>query len=166
MLNIRVNEQDFHFDVQTGTALLDGKAVNADVVKLSANKYHILLDRQSFNIELLDKSENGKTMIILVNGIKQEIAIKDKYDALLTQLGMDKLMGSKNNNLKAPMPGLVLRIMVKEGDVVKKGDALLVLEAMKMENVIKADGDGKVKRVAVSPQQAVEKNTLLIEMEA
>ena len=93
-------------------------------------------------------------------------AIKDKYDALLSQLGMDKLMGNKNNHIKAPMPGLVLRIMAQEGDTVKKGDALLVLEAMKMENIIKADGEGKVKRINVSTQQAVEKNTLLIEMEA
>ncbi len=166
MLNIHVNGQDFQFDLKMGTALLDGKPVNADIVKLSANKYHLLINKQSYNLELLEKSENGKSMKVLVNGVKQEIAIKDKYDALLSQLGMDKLMGNKNNHIKAPMPGLVLRIMAQEGDTVKKGDALLVLEAMKMENIIKADGEGKVKRINVSTQQAVEKNTLLIEMEA
>ncbi len=166
MLNIHVNGQDFQFDLKMGTALLDGKPVNADIVKLSANKYHLLINKQSYNLELLEKSENGKSMKVLVNGVKQEISIKDKYDALLSQLGMDKLMGSKNNNIKAPMPGLVLRIMVQPGDVVKKGDALLVLEAMKMENIIKADGDAKVKSIPVNTQQAVEKNTLLIEMEA
>ena len=71
----------------------------------------------------------------------------------------------KNNNVKAPMPGLVLRIIAQEGDTVKKGDALLVLEAMKMENVIKAEGEGTIKRIAVAPKQVVEKNTLLVEME-
>jgi biotin carboxyl carrier protein len=165
MLNIHVNGQEFNFDYKSGTALLDGKAVNADVVKLSPNKFHVIIDRQSLNIELLNKSDNGKEMQISVNGIKQTVAIKDKYDALLSQLGMDKLMSTKNNNLKAPMPGLVLRINVAVGDNVKKGDVLLVLEAMKMENAIKADGEGKVKRIAVNTQQAVEKNTLLIEME-
>jgi biotin carboxyl carrier protein len=165
MLNIHVNGQEFNFDYKSGTALLDGKAVNADVVKLSPNKFHVIIDRQSLNIELLNKSDNGKEMQISVNGIKQTVAIKDKYDALLSQLGMDKLMSTKNNNLKAPMPGLVLRINVAVGDSVKKGDVLLVLEAMKMENAIKADGEGKVKRIAVNTQQAVEKNTLLIEME-
>lgn len=165
MLNIHVNGQEFIFDHISGTALLDGKAVNADVVKLSPNKFHVIIDRQSLNIELLNKSENGKEMQISVNGIKQTVAIKDKYDALLSQLGMDKLMSTKNNNLKAPMPGLVLRINVAVGETVKKGDVLLVLEAMKMENAIKADGEGKVKRIAVNTQQAVEKNTLLIEME-
>jgi biotin carboxyl carrier protein len=164
MLNIKVNEQEFIFDLISGNAILDGKPVNADTVKLAPNKYHVIINHKSYNIELLEKSENGKTMRILVNGIKQEIAIKDKYDALLSQLGMDKLMTSKNNNIKAPMPGLVLRIMAKVGDQVKKGDALLVLEAMKMENIIKADGEGVVKRIAVEPKQVVEKNTLLIEL--
>jgi len=164
MLNIKVNEQEFIFDLISGNAVLNGKPVNADTIKLAPNKYHVIIDNQSYNIELLEKSENGKTMRILVNGIKQEIAIKDKYDALLSQLGMDKLMTAKNNNIKAPMPGLVLRIMANVGDHVKKGDALLVLEAMKMENIIKADGEGIIKRIAVEPKQIVEKNTLLIEL--
>lgn len=164
MLNIKVNEQEFVFDLISGNAVLNGKPVNADTIKLAPNKYHVIIDNKSYNIELLEKSENGKTMRILVNGIKQEIAIKDKYDALLSQLGMDKLMTAKNNNIKAPMPGLVLRIMANVGDHVKKGDALLVLEAMKMENIIKADGEGIIKRIAVEPKQIVEKNTLLIEL--
>jgi biotin carboxyl carrier protein len=74
-------------------------------------------------------------------------------------------MSTKANVVKAPMPGLVLRVQVKVGDAVKKGDALLVLEAMKMENVIKAEGEGIVKAIKVNEKQAVEKNTLLIEME-
>ncbi|MDZ4668733.1 MAG: biotin/lipoyl-containing protein [bacterium] len=165
MLNIQVNNQDFIFDSITGNAMLNGKPINADVVKLAPNKYHLIIDRQSYTVELLEKTENGKGMHIAVNGVKQIVAIKDKYDNLLHQLGMDKMMSNKNINLKAPMPGLVLRINVAVGDTVKKGDVLLVLEAMKMENAIKADGEGKVKRIAVSTKQAVEKNTLLIEME-
>ena len=164
MLNIKVNNQDFVYNSISGAALLDGKPIEADIVKLAPNKYHLLISNQSYSLELLEKTENSKTMHLMVNGVKQEINIKDKYDALLTVLGMDKLMANKNNNLKAPMPGLVLRIMVAEGDAVKKGDPLLVLEAMKMENVIKADGDGMVKRIAVAPKQVVEKNTLLIEL--
>ena len=77
---------------------------------------------------------------------------------------MDKMLQTKANVVKAPMPGLVLRIIAKEGDTVKKGDGILVLEAMKMENVIKADGDGTIKRICVSEKQAVEKNTLLVEL--
>ena len=165
MLHIKIKDQDFQFDYHQGEAILQGKAVNADAIKLAPNKYHVLINHQSYTIELLEKSENGKTMQILVNGVKQEVSIKDKYDALLSQLGMDKLMSTKANVVKAPMPGLVLMVQVKVGDAVKKGDALLVLEAMKMENVIKAEGEGIVKAIKVNEKQAVEKNTLLIEME-
>ncbi len=164
MLNIKVNEQQFQYNLHSGEATLDGKAVNADTIKLGPNKYHLIINHQSFTIELLEKSENQKTMRILVNGIKQEVSIKDKYDHLLSELGMDKMLSTKANIVKAPMPGLVLRIIAKEGDQIKKGDAILVLEAMKMENVIKADGEGIIKKICVSEKQAVEKNTVLVEL--
>ena len=90
MLHIKIKDQDFQFDYHQGEAILQGKAVNADAIKLAPNKYHVLINHQSYTIELLEKSENGKTMQILVNGVKQEVSIKDKYDALLSQLGMDK----------------------------------------------------------------------------
>jgi len=69
------------------------------------------------------------------------------------------------DNVKAPMPGLVLDILVEPGQSVQKGDNLLILEAMKMENIIKASGSGVVKNIPVHKKDAVEKNQLLIEME-
>jgi biotin carboxyl carrier protein len=164
MLNIKVNNQQFQYNLHSGEATLDGKAVNADTIKLGPKKYHLIINHQSYTIELLEKSDDQKTMSILVNGVKQEVSIKDKYDHLLSELGMDKMLSTKANIVKAPMPGLVLRIIAKEGDQVKKGDAILVLEAMKMENVIKADGEGIIKKICVSEKQAVEKNTVLVEL--
>jgi biotin carboxyl carrier protein len=67
-------------------------------------------------------------------------------------------------DLKAPMPGLVVDIPVKEGDTVSKGDTLVILEAMKMENALKAVADATVKKIAVTKGQAVDKNTLLIQL--
>ena len=78
---------------------------------------------------------------------------------------MDNLNQKKMNEVKAPMPGLVLRVMVNEGDAIQKGDALIVLEAMKMENIIKATGEGVVKKIIVQTKQAVEKNQVLMVME-
>jgi biotin carboxyl carrier protein len=80
-------------------------------------------------------------------------------------MGLDKMASAKVLNVKAPMPGLVLNVLVEPGQEVKKGDKLLVLEAMKMENIIKAAGDGKVGRIAVDKGQAVDKNQTLIEFE-
>ena len=77
---------------------------------------------------------------------------------------MDKMFAQKVNDLKAPMPGLVLDILVSEGQTIQKGDNLLVLEAMKMENNLKATNDAVVKKIKVSKGDKVEKNTVLIEL--
>ena len=165
MLRITLNQQEYLFDKKAETVMLNGHAVNADVVKLDKNKFHVIINNSSYNIELLAKDENAKNQIILVNGQKQSIEIKDKYDDLLKQLGMDKLMGNKANLLKAPMPGLVLKVLVTEGQAVKKGDGLLILEAMKMENIIKASSDGIVKKIHIVEKNIVDKNQKMIEFE-
>ena len=113
----------------------------------------------------MEKSETGKELSIAINGKRQTVSVKDDFDELLHKLGMDNLNHKKMNEVKAPMPGLVLRVMVKEGDTIKTGDALLVLEAMKMENIIKATGEGVVKKVVAQIKQAVEKNQVLMVME-
>jgi biotin carboxyl carrier protein len=78
---------------------------------------------------------------------------------------MSNANASKVNDLKAPMPGLIVDVKVQVGDSVKKGDIILILEAMKMENVLKSTGEGKVKAIKVVPKQNVEKNQVLIEFE-
>ena len=70
---------------------------------------------------------------------------------------------AKVKNIKAPMPGMVLNILVEDGDTVTKDQAVVILEAMKMENVIKSPVDGTIKKVGVTKGVAVEKNTILIE---
>ncbi len=165
MLRITLNQQEYLFDKKAETVMLNGHTVNADVVKLDKNKFHVIINNSSYNIELLAKDENAKNQTILVNGQKQSVEIKDKYDDLLKQLGMDKLMGNKANLLKAPMPGLVLKVLVTEGQVVKKGDGLLILEAMKMENIIKASSDGIVKKIHIEEKNIVDKNQKMIEFE-
>lgn len=163
MLTIEVNGKSLQFDEKKGAVLIDGKLTEVDMVKLDNNKYHLLYDKQSITIELLEKDETGKQTILQVNNSKKTVKVSDQYDALLSQLGLDKAMSAKANQLKAPMPGLVLSIQVKEGDSVQKGDALLVLEAMKMENLIKATAAGTIKKIWIAPKQAVEKNALLID---
>ena len=83
-------------------------------------------------------------------------------DVLLEQMGIDMAAANVVNDLKAPMPGLVLEIPVSVGQEIKKGDQLIILEAMKMENVLKAVGDGVVKSIEVGKGDSVEKNQVLI----
>ncbi len=166
MLTTKVNDnQTFEIDNQNGAISLNGKPINANWIKIAPNKYHAIIDAQSLTIELGAIDETGKLFTILVNGVKYQVAVKNKYDQLLQQLGLDKMAAGKVNHIKAPMPGMVLRITTKVGDEVKKGDALLVLEAMKMENVIKSAGDGVVKKILAIEKAAVDKGQTLIEFE-
>ncbi|MBK8879597.1 MAG: acetyl-CoA carboxylase biotin carboxyl carrier protein subunit [Haliscomenobacter sp.] len=84
---------------------------------------------------------------------------------MVDRLGLAKHTITKIKEIKAPMPGLVLEISVKEGDTVEKGQSLLILEAMKMENVLKSPGDGVVKRIFVDKGRPVDKNQILLEMD-
>jgi len=80
-------------------------------------------------------------------------------------MGLSVVASQKLSSVKAPMPGLVLDIMVEPGQEVAEGDSLLILEAMKMENVLKATGEGVVKSIEITKGAAVEKGQILIEME-
>ncbi len=166
MITAKVNDnQQFEIDTKSNQITLNGEAVTPDWTLIGEHKYHAIINNQSLTVELVHVDETGKQMSIVVNGVKYQVALQNQFDALLKQLGMDTLAAGKVNNIKAPMPGLVLRINVAVGDIIKKGDALLVLEAMKMENVIKAAGDGVVKKINAVEKTAVEKGSILIEFE-
>ena len=151
------------FTVQ-GTSL-NGTDANWDLLEIKQDTFSILKDNKSYNATLISFNPEEKTMLLNVNGNEYEVAIKDKNDLLLQQLGINIKTSSAVQTIKAPMPGLILSIAVNIGDEVKKGDTLLILEAMKMENVLKSPRDGKIKRVSAQLKQAVEKNQLLIEFE-
>jgi len=80
-------------------------------------------------------------------------------------MGFEIGSAKKVNDIKAPMPGLILEINVKVGQEIVENDPILILEAMKMENVITAPRDGVIKSISVTKGDAVEKNQLLIEFE-
>lgn len=163
MYTANVNNNSYKIEHTENGALVNGEEVILDSYKISEGSFHILKNNVSYNVDVLKVNREDKTALIRVNGNKYEVKITDKFDDLLKNLGLDSLAAKKVNNIKAPMPGLVLNIIAKEGDTVKKGDPLLVLEAMKMENILKSPADGTVKRIAVTKGIAVEKNQLLIE---
>ncbi len=133
-----------------------------DTILVKDGSFHILRNNRSYNIELVKTDPVAKTFVVSVNGNPYTLQVKDKYDLLLKSLGLDNLSSKKVNELKAPMPGLVLTIAVEEGAHVKKGEPLLVLEAMKMENILKSPEDVTIKKIAVKKGLAVEKNQVLI----
>lgn len=162
MYQIKVNDK---YDFKISSDLqptVDGKTLAFDVAKLSGNKINILYNHHSYDVEVVELNQLEKIAVVKVNGNVYSLTIKDQFDQLLAQLGMDNLAASKVLQVKAPMPGLVLNVLVNEGDEVKKGDSLLVLEAMKMENMIKSPTDGTVKKIEIKQGDKVEKNQVLI----
>jgi biotin carboxyl carrier protein len=164
MLKVTINNKKEHQVTLEGAngGKLDGNDFQWDVIGLKNGSFHVIKDNRSYTVEVLKADAAEKSFTIIVNGTKYSLSVKDKFDDLLKSLGMDNLNASKVNEIKAPMPGLVLDIRVAEGDAVKKGDPILVLEAMKMENIIKSPTDGIVKKINVKKGLAVEKNQVLI----
>ena len=164
MYKVKVdNKYDFNFEKTQGVWQLEGKDIAFDMIELGKTSFHVIKDNKSYTVEIVNHNVAEKSFQIKVNQTIYNLNVKDKYDELLHQLGLDKAMVTKVSNIKAPMPGLVLNILVEDGQEIKKGDALIVLEAMKMENILKSPTDGKVKKVAVKKGVAVEKGQILIE---
>lgn len=164
-MKVNLNKSTEYTLQREGTRLLlNDQPAAYDLKEIKPGSYHLLYKGQSFEIEVLQSDIVGKKHQFTINGKKVEAELSDKFDALLKELGMDAGSAQKVGDLKAPMPGLVVDIPVKEGDVVKKGDTLVILEAMKMENALKAVGDAVVKKINVKKGQAVDKNTLLVQM--
>ena len=131
-MSVRVKVSDKEFEVgflddAKTEGNLNGVPFQWDVSRIGEGVYHIIKDNRSYNVELLEE-EDGKRRV-KVNGTIYETHTIDRFEELLKRLGMEKGGGSKVNELKAPMPGLVLSIDVKAGDVLQKGDRIGIVEA-------------------------------------
>ena len=145
---------------------LEAKELNSlNIVQQSPSHYHLLDHHQSYQVEVLNIDLANKELSLLVNGNTYSLEIKDELDLLVKELGFSTGGTQKQKFINAPMPGLILDILVEEGAEIQKGDPLLILEAMKMENILKAEGEGVVKNIEAIKGAAVEKGQLLIEME-
>ncbi|MET4080611.1 biotin carboxyl carrier protein [Pedobacter sp. UYP30] len=163
MVKIRVNNSNvFNIDITEKQLMVDGVKLQLDVSELNSGFWSVIYNNKSYSAELVDIDRIEKSCKIKVSGHLYYLNIEDKFDQLLRQLGMDNLAANKVAEVKAPMPGLVLALKIKENDEVAKGDSLLVLEAMKMENVLKSPVDGVIKKVMVEEGSKVEKNQVLL----
>ena len=158
-------DRSHEIELEDNQIKIDGKKTDIDLVKLLDHKFHILENHKSYNIEVIHADHNLKRFSIKVNNNIYDLNLQTELDILLDKMGMSATSDEKMDSVKAPMPGLVLDILVEIGQSVSKGDNLVILEAMKMENIIKASGSGIVKAIKVKKKDAVEKGQLLIEME-
>lgn len=163
MYQVNVNDSNnYTIDKKGSQLLINDNLITADVKQLNASAWHIINNLQSYNVEVISFNSSEKTAQIKVNNNIYNLTAKDQFDILLDKLGLSNLNAAKVSEIKAPMPGMVLKVFVNEGMEIKKGDNLFILEAMKMENIIKAPADVTVKTVKIKPGDKVEKGQVLM----
>lgn len=159
---VTIGEKRFEveLDGSNGHAKVNGDKIRFDYLNSDGNKSHsILVENRHYELDF-EKADYG--YIIWSNGGRLNAEIVDEKTARFKSLMSSTQNKSKASMLKAPMPGLVLKIEVEIGQTVKKGDGLIIMEAMKMENELKAPAPGRIKEIKVGARQAVEKNQVLI----
>lgn len=137
----------------------------ADLSELSPGQFNLIHHDRSVSARIIDADNRSKNVKLEIDGETFSIDIKSELDVLLECMGFGVSAGKTLKEIKAPMPGLVLKMDVAIGQEVKQGDRLLILEAMKMENSIVATGNARIKNITVKDGQAVEKGQVLIELE-
>jgi biotin carboxyl carrier protein len=165
MYNVISKTGEFAVTLNKDEIAINDKNINWDLSQISEYEYSVIADGVVYNIfvESIDKAQ--KTVTLKVNGELVDSKIQESIDQVLKNMGIDFSKNQKKEPIKAPMPGLILKVLVENGQSIKKGDPVLILEAMKMENVFKAPADAVVKDIHVNAGQAVEKGQVLITME-
>lgn len=153
MLQIKVNNKQ-----------IDGKfnLLNEGVEMLEPGRFLLRKDDKVYEIFLLNESEDGKELELQINQQYFKVNIQNELDQLLNTLGFKSNDIKKVKELKSPMPGKIVAVLVTEGDEVKPGQPLLILEAMKMENALQAISEGRVEKIMVEKGVSVNKNDILI----
>lgn len=145
-------------------ATVDGVAMTASIAPVPGSpEFRLTLDGRSHRIA--QDGEADGIWRIVDRGSVREVGIEDERTRHIRSLVGAGKSAAGGGVLKAPMPGLVLRIAVSEGEVVAAGAGLVVLEAMKMENELKAPSAGTVRAIRVTAGEAVEKGQPLLELE-
>jgi biotin carboxyl carrier protein len=159
---------------------LDGREVvvevEGDCVTVDGASYRVSLRAQS-GTPLRVLTVDGRACTLAVHqlgrgrwslglaGERREAEVVDERARHIRSLASARGRTARSGTVKAPMPGLVVRVQVEPGQTVRPGGGLLLLEAMKMENELRAPSGGRVRAVLVEPGQAVEKGQALVELD-
>jgi len=139
---------------------VDSENVPVDLISIDrATAFSLLLDNQSYEVLV---NEEGNDYQVMVLGHLFTVHVEDERARRLAQASRGFIPSSGEIQVKAPMPGLIVAIPVAEGQIVKRGNVLVVLESMKMENELKAPRDGTVTAVRVQLRQNVEQGQTLV----
>ena len=166
MLQVTVNDKTtFAIKEEDGQMMLNEATIDWDASQQPNGLISVLFNGKSYTAIVEHTDRAAKQVTLRVNGQLYTTAIKEPIDQLLTNMGLDLKSMQKLEPIKAPMPGMVLKVLVEPGQQINKGDGLIILEAMKMENILKATVSATVKSIKAIERTAVEKGAILIELE-
>ena len=133
-LQIRLGDQAFDLHRDGDALILNGEPVDARFERLGPSSGLLILDGQTHVITF---EQEGEHIRITTGGIRQDVVVKDETALLLEQFGFDNADSAAGREVHAPMPGLVLQVLVEPGQAVEEGQGLVVLEAMKMNSALR-----------------------------
>lgn len=162
---VRIGEAEHEVTVEGDTVVVDGQSLRAHAEDIAGTPITAVTIGTEVHRVLARRGESKGSFDLSVGGYRFAVEALDERTRTIRRMAGNSAQRAGAAHLKAPMPGLIVRINVAAGDDVRAGQGLVVMEAMKMENELRASRDGRVKRVAVEPGSAVEKGALLLEME-
>ena len=157
-----VGDQSVDLVFEDDTLLVDGTPTKYSLKRVRDGYLSLIVNGRSIPVSVEPVSDD--VFRVTIAGRHTEVTVKDERALLLEEFGLDDAAAG-GGSVRAPMPGLVLNILVKEGDIVELDQGLIVLEAMKMENELSAPAAGVVQSIHVATGDAVDKSALLIEIE-
>jgi pyruvate carboxylase subunit B len=162
---VRVNGAEHEILLDSTGVHLDGEDVAAQVADGGESPVRMVMIGNEVHRVVVRRGSSRGSYTLWLDGYRFEVEAIDERTRAIRELAGATSGPAGPAPLKAPMPGLVVRINVVAGDQVQAGQGLVVMEAMKMENELRATAAGRVKAVLAKPGTAVEKGALLIELE-
>ncbi len=156
-----IGEKEYSIEiVNSNLVLVDGVSYDVDFASISGQPvYSLLIDGKSYEGYMYPDDDNWE---VLLQGTMYAVNVEDERERRLRQALGEVPAQQGEFHLKAPMPGLVVTIPVSDGQDVAKGDVLIILESMKMQNELKSPRDGKISRVRVKVGDSVERKQTLL----
>jgi biotin carboxyl carrier protein len=159
--HVTIGQEEFEIEVRSETEILfNGKSIRVDFQSLADQPVYSLLLGNESHEAYVGESERG--LQVLLRGQLYEVEVEDERQRRLRQASEVEVPAGGEFQLKAPMPGLIVAVPVAEGETVSRGQNLVILESMKMQNELRSPRDGVVHRVRAKPGERVEQNQVLV----
>jgi len=163
---VTVEGRNFEIDLGDERPRVDGRSFTADLRAIPGSALrHLIVNGRSVPVVIDEGRETG-AWSIRIDGRRYEVEVLDERERVIREMTGSGRSARGPRPVRAPMPGLVVRLEVEVGESVAAGQGIVIVEAMKMENELKADAAGIVSKIHTEPGRVVEKGTILVEFDA